>query len=1154
MRCPSCGAANGDRARFCSSCGIQLGPAIAPAQLTRRTVTVLFADVVGSTHLGERLDPEIVRSVQQRFFDALRTTIEEYGGRVEKYVGDAVMGVFGWPRVHEDDAIRAVRAAFSLAGSLGPLNDDLAARGIDPIVLRVGIATGPVVRGSDPNGALVTGDTVNVAARLQQFAEPGAIVASGPTRELTRTLAEATPRGGVELRGRSDAVEAFVLESLIERHEGRRETPLVGRLAVIETLLAIFDGAVETRTPVLAVVVGPAGAGKSRLLREVVERMRERATVLTGRCVAYGNGITYWPIVEVLRDVSGVAADATAEVAFAAVIRRLGGDVPPRLGTVVGAVLGAREDAVDSDDIAWAFRRLCELIAAERPLVLVVEDAHWADPAVLSLIETTLEWVTDLPLVLLATARTELLEEHPEWAIPGRRTRRITLDPLAAHDLELLLDAIPGGSALGQGVRRRLVDVADGNPLYLEELVGMLVDQGRLRRDADTWSADVGLDTLRLPATISALLAARLDALESGEQRAAERGSVVGRTFERGAVAAMSGKPERPGLAASLLGLLRRDLIAPAGRGIDGDDAFRFRHVLIRDAAYDRLPKADRAALHEAYVEWLDGLHDSAADAYVEIAAHHLAQAAEFRLDLEPGTEGTSILARRAIDRLWLAAEHSRRLQAFAEQTRHLRRRTGLVDAVEGADARVEARRRLAEAMYLAGDPDVAIEVVRDAISLLPHRGGRREASLLGPLATYAEAYGDRRMALEAADRGLVIASDAMADEVYLELLNAKARILMLSNEFDLARGPSEEAVGLARSAGNDVQLAHALSTLAITLLYSGDREAALALAAESRSVGERTDDPSARMRTVLNLSVIVDGGERREDLRALCRAILEEVERQGVSRMGVAAGINMAAVELWSGAPTRSEATARRVIDEAVPSEMTAFAWHLISASRGARGLFDGAAAAGATARETLDRLGVPGGGIDYEINEAEIALWRGRPAEALETIERALHREQKSDPDKLVRILVLAVRAAVDAALAARGHDVERELTNVERARTFETRLAAFEASGALGWQGRSALAQVDGELSRLGPPRPEVWADAIARLRDANVPPLEAYAAWRWVEALGAAGADRGELEAGRQMALDLARRVEAGHLVARLKRSSRVGAMSPTTRCS
>jgi class 3 adenylate cyclase/tetratricopeptide (TPR) repeat protein len=608
MICPSCGGENPDGFAFCGHCGVALGSGA--AREVRKTVTVLFADVVGSTAAGETRDPERVRAEMARWFEQARATIERHGGRVEKFAGDAVMAVFGIPRAHEDDALRAVRAAEELRRD----------------TLRIGVNTGEVVAGV--GDTLVTGDAVNVAARLEQAAAPGEVLVGSETRQLVRDAAKVEPLTPLELKGKAAPVEAYRLLSIHANAEAiarRLDTPLVGRRRELEMLRQAFQRAVSERSCQLFTLLGPAGVGKSRLVLEFLADIPAR--VLRGRCLHYGEGITYYPVVEVLMQ------------------------------------LGADPEQIIASSPAEAqlsFRKLLEQEAAHQPFVVVIDDLQWGEPTFLDLVEHVADLSRGAPIFLLCLARPDLLDVRPAWGGGKLNAATMLLEPLQPQECEQLIDSL--GSADEQ-MRARIVIASEGNPLFLEEMLAILREEG-----------DVAV-----PPTIHALLQARLDTLGQDERSVVERGAVEGEVFHRGAVLELA--PEAD-VDMQLPALVRKEFIRPHTPLLPDDDAYRFRHLLIRDAAYESLPKETRAGLHERFAVWLDE-HAQLVE-QDEIVGYHLEQAAHYRRDLGTPDER---LDRLASERLGAAGRRALGRSDYAAGINLLERATGLLP--RGDDQRV---------------------------------------------------------------------------------------------------------------------------------------------------------------------------------------------------------------------------------------------------------------------------------------------------------------------------------------------------------------------------------------------------------------------------------------------------------------------------------
>ena len=659
--CASCSAVLQPGANFCPACGARVAAIPEVAREVRKTVTILFSDLAGSTELGERLDPEQLRSIMNRYFAAMSAVIERHGGTVEKFIGDAIMAVFGIPVLHEDDGVRAVRAASEMRAALAVLNTELAPRGIE-IRTRTGINTGGVVTGSGERGTLVTGDAVNTAARLEQAAEAGEILIGEPTYRLVRGSVRAEEVASLTLKGKTLPVAAFRLDAV---HEGFgsqvRKSPgaLVGRHRELAMLRQTWDRVAGERNPQLFTLLGSAGVGKSRLSSEFLSEVAG-PLVLRGRCLSYGEGMTYWPLAEVLRAAAHVEDSDSGDAARAKVEALVAGDAN---GSVIGnrlqEAIGLRSDGgAPRDELFWAVRRTLESLARSHPVIVVWDDLHWAEPTFLDLVEYLADWARDVPLLILAMARPELLELRPGWGGGKLNASTILLEPLTADASVDLLAALPGGSALPDELRRRIAETAEGNPFFLEEMLGMLVDEGSLVRRDGGWRTEASIEEVGVPATISAVLASRLDRLGRGERDVAERAAVVGRIFERAAVTELSPPPQRAEVAKHLLALVRKELVRPeAEPGLGGDDAFRFRHLLIRDAAYDAVPKLERARLHEAFAGWLELATGDRGGEYEEVIAHHLERAYAYRVEM--GDTRTEVLGRRAAARLTAAARRA---------------------------------------------------------------------------------------------------------------------------------------------------------------------------------------------------------------------------------------------------------------------------------------------------------------------------------------------------------------------------------------------------------------------------------------------------------------------------------------------------------------
>ncbi|HET7515089.1 MAG TPA: AAA family ATPase [Gaiella sp.] len=657
--CAACGVENPDIARFCLACGTQLAEA-RPPQETRKVVTIVFSDLKGSTSLGEALDSEALREVMTRYFDAMRGELERHGGVIEKFIGDAVMAVFGLPRLHEDDALRAVRAAAGMQAALEALNHELQLVYGVQLANRTGVNTGEVVAGDPTSGQrLVTGDAVNVAARLEQAAGEREVLLGELTYRLVRDDVEVEAVEPLELKGKSERVPAYRLVGVrnVSDVSSRRSAPLVGRDDELGLLDAALDDSAASSTCRLVTIVGDAGVGKSRLTSEFLGASRERALALSGRCLPYGEGITFWPVAEAVKGLAGVVnEDSATEVQskLAALADPAGEGVTARLASA----LGVSVEPFPVEELFWAVRRLLGHLAAERPVIFVVEDIHWAEPTMLALIDHLVQACT-APVVVLCPTRPELLEQSPDWST-GERAMRIILEPLDTEDSRSMIEGLLGGGSLDTAVLERVVAASEGNPLFAEQLLGMLVDEHLLELDGDTWRFTDELAEITVPPTIQALLASRLDTLESSERSVIEPASVVGYVFPEDAVTALAPPDVAPRVGSELATLAHKHLIRPVEDG--GDGAHRFHHIMIRDTAYDGILKRARADLHARFVAWADLANSDRMVEFEEILGYHLEQAWTYLSELGPldergreiGEEGARRLAsagRRAFAR-----------------------------------------------------------------------------------------------------------------------------------------------------------------------------------------------------------------------------------------------------------------------------------------------------------------------------------------------------------------------------------------------------------------------------------------------------------------------------------------------------------------------
>jgi class 3 adenylate cyclase/tetratricopeptide (TPR) repeat protein len=670
-------------------------------------VTILFTDVAGSTSLGERLEPEAVRRVMLRYFESASAVVERHGGTVEKFIGDAVMAVFGVPTVLEDHAERAVRAALELQEELERLNRELQRQWGVQIAIRTGLNSGEVVTGDASAGqALVTGDAVNVAARLQQAAAAGETLIGDTTRRLAGDELEADAVEPLSVRGKSEPLKAWRLVGTRELRTANL-SPLLGREPELRRLREAFERVAYERSPQRIVLVGPAGIGKTRLAREVGDTLAERATVLVGRCLPYGEGITFWALGEVVRQLAGeLDPRAALETALAD---------DPRAGVLADRVLqaaGLEEATAAREDLTVAVRDLFAAMARERPVVLVLEDLHWAEPALLDLIEHLLEHTTGAPLMLVCLARQELVEQRPRWARETHDSSLLELGPLSPADTRALIRQLLPASAASDEVREQLATRAEGNPLFLQQMIAYLRETG------DT--ADVSV-----PPTIQALLAARLDRLTVPERRAIGAASVIGREFWGAAVAELAAGVE---WGTALETLTRKQLIAPEQSILEGETGYAFSHILVRDAAYESITKEDRAELHERLADWLEQRHHERMIEIEPILGHHLERAYRYRSDLGFVDERSFALGQRAAERLASAGRRAARAREDTAAVGLLERAGALLPAT--ARGRLELLPAIGESLEGTANHTKAGEIYEEALERALSAGERRVEGL----------------------------------------------------------------------------------------------------------------------------------------------------------------------------------------------------------------------------------------------------------------------------------------------------------------------------------------------------------------------------------------------------------------------------------------
>jgi class 3 adenylate cyclase len=854
-RCAACGAENPGGARFCNSCGSQLA---APTPERRKLVTAVFCDVSGSTALAERVDAEAVFGLMRSYFESARAALERHGGSVEKFIGDAVVGMFGVPEAHEDDALRACRAALEI-------RDEAARLGI---AVRIGVNTGEVVTGEvggramfASGDAVVLGDAVNVAARLEQAAESGEVLIGEPTWRLVRDAAVVEAREPVQAKGKAEPVVAYRVLGVTAPGQPPRlgAAPLAGRDDELAALVGAFEDVVAEGHCRLVTVVGEPGIGKSRLASELIERVGAQARVARGACLSYGEGITYWAIGQAVRELVGIREEQSLEEARAVLDASLAGSPDGEaVASQIAQLLGLASGSTTPQELAWAVRRFLAAAAGAEPLIVVIDDIQWAERVLLDLLGGLPAALQGEPVLVLCLARPELLERDPDWPVAVR------LAPLGPGAVESLL----AGLGAPDRLRERLAAGAAGNPLFAEELVAWLGEGG---------------DLDEMPAGLNALLGARLDRLDPEERDALERGAVEGEVFHHGAVVELSEERARPAIAGELSDLTRRDLIIRlAAAGLAGEVAYRFKHLLVRDAAYRATAKRLRAALHEQFADWLERRAGARVGEYREILGYHLEQAYRYRVEVGSLDEETVRLGERAAAHLADAARRAEALSDYGAVTNLLERALAVGFAEPHVRVRVQAE--LGSGLVFTRRADEADAVLTEAHETAVRLGERGLAA--GALVRRGwNRTGDPRVSYEehqAACEEAILTLTEVGDE---RGLSEARRLLGLSfsalGREEEARSELELAVAHAEACGDSELRRNSVNTLVGLVYIGGPTPVAegIALCEQllSSAAGQRVHEATLR-RSLGVLYAMAARPAEAFDALALGAAVLDEV------------------------------------------------------------------------------------------------------------------------------------------------------------------------------------------------------------------------------------------------------------------------------------
>ena len=906
--CPNCGEENPLDFEWCGSCRGKLAGRHR-AQETRKTVTIVFSDLKASTIDGGPLPFEDLRDVMAAAFDDARRVLEKHGGTVEKFIGDAVMAVFGLPVRHEDDGLRAVRSALEMKIALASLAERLAADHEIRLDVAIGVNTGEVVAGDASVGQrLVTGDAVNVAARLEQAAPVHEVLIGDLTYRLVRDAVDIEEVEPLTLKGKAQPVPAYRLLA-VRRGDAvarRQDAPLVGREHEMELLQATLADAIAERGCRMVTLVGDAGVGKTRLTKEYLDSVSQRAKVMRGRCLPYGDGITFWPIVEVVREAAHIGEGDPPEAARQRLAELLGEgheDVADRVGAAVGIV----DAPFPVSELFWGIRRFLETLAGDQPVVVHLDDIHWAEATFLELISYLTESTQDGAVLLLCTARNELLERHADWAEAPRQAR-IVLRPLSDADAGRVVENLLGQAGIAPSVQARIVAASEGNPLFVEQLLSMLIDNGSLRSVDGRWMAAGDLSAISIPPTIHALLASRLDQLPQAERSVIEPASVIGLSFAPAAVHELAPDEVREDLWSHLSSLAAKQMVRAGESSSESDPSYRFQHILIRDAAYQGLLKRSRALFHEKFVVWADRVNAEAgrAQEFEEILGWHLEQAFRYRGDLGPLDDHAVEIGIDASRRLGSAGRRAMARGDMPAAASLLRRAAALVP--DDHATRPRLLRDAGEALMEIGEFTAAEEALDASRSGAAARGDAGMAATVEimqmQLRFYQTGLGGGEAQAVAQVQGLISVLEAGRDDDGL----ARAwRLLTMigfgTGKYVFTENAAERAIEHARLADDRLMETRSRSSVAMCALLGRTPARQAYERCEvllEQAQGDRKSE-SLILAVLAHLESMQGNFDHARELYTRSRATLDEL---GVKLLAALTSINSGWVEMIAGDP----------------------------------------------------------------------------------------------------------------------------------------------------------------------------------------------------------------------------------------------------------
>jgi class 3 adenylate cyclase/tetratricopeptide (TPR) repeat protein len=894
--CPNCGTFNDAGAKFCGECGTALAEgvtaapaAVAPAAATpvaeRRLVSVLFADLVGFTPLSESRDAEEVRELLSRYFETCSQVIARYGGLVEKFIGDAVMAVWGAPVAREDDAERAVRAALELTAAVEHLGSEL---GISELRARAGVLTGEaaVTLGAEVEG-MVAGDMVNTASRIQSAAQPGEVLVGDTTHGATQAAVAYDDAGTHELKGKAEPMHLWRALRVVAGAGGALrshgiEAPFVGRDRELRQLKDLFHASAEERKAHLMSVTGIGGIGKSRLGWEFfkyVDGLADTVNWHRGRCLPYGDGVAFWALAEMVRMRARIAEEEEPDAALAKLRKVVEDNVPeederewilPRLAHLIGLEDQLpRTGSQDAQDLFAAWRRFFERLTETYPVAMVFEDIQWADMALLDFIEYLLDWSKNHPLFVITLARPEISERRPTWGAARRNATSLFLEPLTDQAIEALIAGLVPG--LAEVTRDAIRERAEGIPLYAVETVRMLLDRGLLRQEGSRYVPAGPIEELAVPESLHALIAARLDGLPETERRVVQDASILGKTFSNHALAALMGVA--PTELDEVLGsLVRKEVF-----GVQQDPRspehgqYGFLQSLLRQVAYDMMSKRDRKARHLAVARYFEESWGADDEEIVQVVASHYLDAYEAMPDAEDAAE-IKAHAREAMVR---AARRAQSLAAHDEAGRYFLRAAELTDDTRSRAKVLEAA---GEEVYLAGRPQETMDLYQRAIELFEGEGETHASARVSGKLGIVE-WWDFHQIDQAVDRvegAFARLSGEVHDPDAAFLAAEAARLHYFRGEPDLSMERAEYALRGAEWLGLPEVLSQALNTKSLTLMNDGRSNESLALLQRALEIAVEHELPSAALRAFTNTSVIL---QDRDDYEAA-----ERLERDGIA------------------------------------------------------------------------------------------------------------------------------------------------------------------------------------------------------------------------------------------------------------------------------